>query len=215
MSRVGSSSIGVLIILLSSIVCGATIVSITTDGVETDLSEDELAQLAINITDEAADKITTYIQTTQVLGKYYGEPHNQRIEKIAIMMKSMISKNISLSELGIELNDGNSVIMLYYSGDAEFVGSNDVFEHPIWNNLDENSFGFVVTHDKDSSFVNYDKINDNTDMAYLVIKLSENMMMSKGDTMTVTLTPANGITRTIDLEAPLPMKSIVSLGLLE
>ena len=215
MDNVGSTSIALILLLVGSAVFGATVVSVTSDGVNNEPTENDLTQSLLKITDETSDKITTYIQTTQVLGKYYGEPHNQKIEKIVIMIKSMISKNISLADLSIELNNGNSVIMLYYSGDAEFIGSNDVFEHPIWNNIDESSFGFIVTHDKDGSLVNYDKINDNTDMAYLIIKLPEYMMMSKGDTMTVTINPSNGITRIIDLEAPLPMKSIVSLNLLE
>lgn len=210
MDNMGSTGIAVILILLSSAAFGTAIVSVTSNGLDNNPSEDDLAQLATQITDETADKITTYIQTTNILGKYYGEPHHQKIEKIVIMIKSMVSKDISLSELSLELNNGNSVIMLCYAGDAEFIGSNDVFEHPIWNNLDENSFGFIVTHDKDSSLVDYDTINDNTDMAYLIIKLPEYMAMSKGDTMTITLTPSNGITRTIDLEAPLPMKSIVS-----
>lgn len=210
MDDVGSTGIAVVLLLLSSAAFGATIVSVTSNGVNNNPSDEDLSQLAVKITDETIDKITTYIQTTQMLGKYYGEPHHQKIEKIAIMIKSMISKNVSLSELTIELNNGNAVIMLSYSGDAEFIGANDVFEHPIWNSIDENNFGFVVTHDKDSSLVDYNTINDNTDMAYLIIKLPEYMAMSKGDTMTITLSPSNGITRTIDLEAPLPMTSVVN-----
>ena len=101
--------------------------------------------------------------------------------------------------------------MLYYSGQADFIHSNSLFEHPIWNDLSENNFSFVVALDKDRSLVDYDTINDNTDMAYIAIKLSENFTMKKGDSIEITLFPSTGITRTIIVKAPLPIKQIVSL----
>ncbi len=59
--------------------------------------------------------------------------------------------------------------------------------------------------------MDYDAINDNTDMAYIIINLSEEFSMAKGETMDVTLLPSAGIKKTITLDAPLPMKQLVNL----
>jgi len=48
-------------------------------------------------------------------------------------------------------------------------------------------------------------------MAYIIIKLSEDFAMSKGETMTVTFLPLSGTTITFEIEAPLPMSKIVNL----
>ena len=54
-------------------------------------------------------------------------------------------------------------------------------------------------------------LNDNTDMFYITIQLSYEFTMKKGDTMTITLIPSTGITRTISIKAPIPLQDIVSL----
>ena len=111
----------------------------------------------------------------------------------------------------IKLNNGQQVKMLYYNRQAEFIESHSLFEHPIWNNMTDTNFSFIVILDKDRS-LDYDTINDNTDMAYIVIKLSEDFTMKKGDSLQVTLFPSTGIKKTIHLKAPLPIKPIVSLN---
>ena len=56
----------------------------------------------------------------------------------------------------------------------------------------------------------YDVINEDTDMAFVIIRLSDDMTMTKGDKLILTLFPSSGIARTIILEAPLSMRSIVT-----
>jgi len=46
-------------------------------------------------------------------------------------------------------------------------------------------------------------------MAYIVIKLSEEFALEKGDILVVALFPESGLQRTIKLEAPMLMRSIV------
>jgi len=58
----------------------------------------------------------------------------------------------------------------------------------------------------------FDTINDNTDMIYIVLKLPPDITMKKGDSLEITLFPSIGITKTIHLKAPLPIKQIVSLN---
>jgi len=213
MDNAGTTGITITMLLISSVVMGATIFNVTSNETEGNISENDLAELAQQLTDDTVDEITTYLKTPYILGKYYGSANHQKIEKIVINVESWISKDINMSELTIELYNENSVRILSYSGYAEAVESNDVFEHPIWNSITDYNFGIIVSHDKDNSLVDYDIINDRTDMAFLSIKLPENMAMSKGDIMTVILSPSNGITRTLELEAPLPMKSVVNFGL--
>lgn len=73
-------------------------------------------------------------------------------------------------------------------------------------------FGFIVILDKDQSIIDYGTINDNTDMTYIIIKLPNDFTMKKGDTLELTLSPSTGVTKTINLKAPLPIKQIVALN---
>ena len=77
--------------------------------------------------------------------------------------------------------------------EAQFVGSQPLFGHSLWDDFPEGTFGFIVTHDKDNSLVNYNTINKNTNMAYIVIKLSEEFALEKGDILVVTLFPESGL----------------------
>lgn len=209
MSNRGSIAITGAILITSVILISATAASLLGSESE-ETSEEDLIEYYNQVVDETIDEITTYLQITDKLGKYYGVPHQQKIEKIAIMVKPLISIDIDISELTIKLCDGNTVKILNYSGNAESIGSQSLFGHSLWNGLSEGTFGFIVTHDKDNSLVNYNTINKNTDMTYIVIKLSEEFALKKGDVLIVTLFPESGIQKTIKLEAPLPMRSIIS-----
>jgi len=210
MNEMGSTGTTATLLIISSIIFGAAIISATSSEITEETSDEgNLLNYAQQITDETSDEITTYLQTPYKLGKYYGPAHNQKIEKIIIMIKSMISKEINISDLTVKLFDGYNICLLSYSGNAELVEHYDVFEHPIWDKTTENDFSIIVTLDKDNSLVDHDKITEKTDMAYIIIKLPENMQMSKGDTMSITLIPTIGIQRTINIEAPLPMRPIV------
>jgi len=206
MNNRGGVGISAAILLISFILISITIASIITGGT-TETSEENMEE----ILDDVLDEISTYLQIKDVMGKYYSKSGEQKIEKVAILIKPLISQEIKISELTIKLCDGNIVKMLDYSGNAVFIDSNSLFEHPTWNDISDSNFGFVVIHDKDRSLVDYDAINDNTDMAYIIINLSEEFSMTKGETMNVTLFPSSGIKRTISLDAPLPMKQLVNL----
>lgn len=206
MNNNGGIGIITVILLVSFILIAATAVSVIMGN-----SEGRSKQDLEKMVNDAVDEISTYIQIKDVIGKYYFTGREQSIQKIAILITSLFSINMDASELMIKLCNGEQIKMLYYSGQAEFMHSNSLFEHPIWNNIEGNNFNFVVTRDKDRSLVDYNTINDNTDMAYIVIKLSEDFAMKKGDTMTITFFLSKGVTRTITVKAPLPMKQIVSL----
>ncbi len=162
--------------------------------------------------DNTVREISTYIQIKDTLGKYYSTEGEQRIQKIAILIKPLFSINMDTSKLMIKLNNGKQVKLLYYNEQAEFIGYHSLVEHPIWDTINDNDFGFIVTLDTDRSLVDHDVLNANIDMAYLIIKLSEDFTMKKGDTLEITLSPSTRITRTLVIEAPLPMKPVVTLN---
>jgi len=131
---------------------------------------------------------------------------------MAILIKPLFSIDIDASKLVIKLNNGKQIKMLYYNRQAEFISSNSLFEHQIWTTMTDTDFGFIVILDKDQSIIDYGTINDNTDMTYIIIKLPNDFTMKKGDTLELTLSPSTGVTKTINLKAPLPIKQIVALN---
>ena len=207
MNNQGATGIATAIILISVILIAATAASVILSNPEEIPNEADFEEML----DEVVDEISTYLQVKDMMGKYYPIGETLRIQKIAILIKPLFSIDLDISELMIKLHNGEQVRILYYGEQAEFISSYSLFEHPLWNNIDNNEFGFIVTLDKDRSLVDYDNINENTDLAYIAIKLTEDFAMKKGDTMTITLFPSTGISRTLTFTAPLPIKRVVYL----
>ncbi len=207
MNNQGATGIATAILLISFILIGATAASVIMDD-----SGNNPEENYEEILEEALDEISTYIQIKDALGKYNSTTEEQHIQKIAILIKPLFSIDIDASKLVIKLNNGKQIKMLYYNRQAEFISSNSLFEHPIWTTMTDTDFGFIVILDKDQSIIDYGTINDNTDMTYIIIKLSNDFTMKKGDTLELTLFPSTGITKTINLKAPLPIKQIVALN---
>ena len=207
MNNEGATGITTVILLVSFLLIGVTTASVLT-GNSKNISEQDFEKMV----DDIVDEISTYIQIKDVLGKYNSATEEQHIQKIAILIKPLFSIDIDASKLVIKLNNGKQIKMLYYNRQAEFISSNSLFEHPIWTTMTDTDFGFIVILDKDQSIIDYGTINDNTDMTYIIIKLPNDFTMKKGDTLELTLFPSTGITKTINLKAPLPIKQIVALN---
>lgn len=197
-----TSSILMVSLILIGVTVGSTILGETT-GTTT---EDDYQQMV----DEIIDGISTYIQIKDQKGKYYDIDGEQRIEKIALWISPLVSQDIDVSQLTIQLYDGERVVILTYDGNAEDMKPYSLFEHPIWDNLTGANFGFVSIVDLDRSLVDYDTINENSDNSYVLIRLPEDMTLASRGSLTVTLFPSTGIVRTTILDAPLPMKSVVT-----
>jgi len=202
----GIAGIALAIILAGIIITAGVAASVILGGSDNGTEEDYE-----QILNEALDEISTYIQIKDMVGKFYSIDGEKRIQRIALLIKPLFSIDIDVSELTIKLNNGKQISMLYYDGNANFINVNPLFEHPVWNEQNENNFGFIVILDKDESLVNHSIINENTDMAYITIKLPEDFELKKGDSMQITLFPSTGITRTIEIKAPAPVTSIVNL----
>ena len=141
------------------------------------------------------------------MGKYYTINGTQKIQKIALLIKPLVTTKIDFSEFSIKISNNEDVQILKYNGSIDQIGRNFLFENSVWENICYGYFGVLVVTDKDQSMINYEVLND--DSVYLLIKLSEKFTLQKGDSLTVTLLPSSGLQKTLTLTAPLPMKSIV------
>jgi len=206
MTKQGNLGIASVVILISFILLAMTAFSVLSDDTTNSTSEEEIQEMI----DDSLEEITKYIQITDKIGKFYGPPNQQKIQKIAIMIKPIFSNEIDVSDITIKITNGNTIKILSYSGFAQPVDTYHLFEHPIWNNITENTFSLIATHDKDNSISNFNVLNKNTDMAYIIINLPSDYYMKKGDTIILQFLLSSGIIKTMDLEAPLPMRSIAS-----
>ena len=207
MNNKGNLGIATVILILSFILIAATAASVITRT----SSQNNLTQQDVNqMVNEAVDEISTYIQVKDMIGKYTKNNNNQEIHQVALLLKPFFTIDLDVSTLTVKLDNGEQIQILRYSQKAEYIGSQSLFEHNIWEETPENTFSLLVLQDTDNSMVQYGTINENTDMAYLLISLSEDFALKSGETLTVTLFPSTGITRTLTLTAPLPMHSVIS-----
>jgi len=204
MNKLGSIGIATGVLLISLILITATAASVINNQTS-GISEENIEQML----DDVLNEITTYIQIKDKIGKYYTTNGETQIEKIAILIKPLISENIDISDLTIKLCNGEDIKILSYSGNSEFIGSQKLFNHQIWDKITYDTFGFIVLSDRDDSLDSYSVLNK--DMAYMIIKLSEDFAISKGESIIVTFLPLSGTTITLELKAPLPMSKIVTL----
>jgi len=211
MGNIRTSAI-TMITLVVFILIVLTVISVistnTTDATEP--TENDLIKILERAVDESVDEITSYLKITHRIGKYQGYSN---IQKIAFEIKPLISKEIDMN-ITIRLLDKNNVKFLEYNGNSARIGSNYLFDHPIWDTLTDEHFSYIITHDKDNSMTNYNMINENTDRAYIIINFPQEFYIKKGDTMAVTFIPHPGIERTIVInptELPMTSDSIVEL----
>jgi archaellin len=193
----GSVGLIAIILLLSALLIGVTAASIITISSNGNLSEEEIEQ----IVDDTIDEITTYIQIKDAIGKYYGEPPQQRIEKIALMITPLFSKEIDISSIQIKLSNKDNLQFLSYDNKVDKIGSYTLFEHYLWEEL---------SNDRDNSIKDFNTFNKNSDVAYIIVNLPQEYCMKKGEEIMVTLFPSTGIERSLTLQAPLPIKNIVT-----
>jgi len=186
-------------VVLASVIIGLT--SETTSATEKQNYE--------HIVDETIDELAIYIQIRDQKGKYYKIDDEYKIQKIALLISPLVSQDIDVTGLTIMLDNGENIRVLYYNGNSENLDSNTLFEHIIWDGLNSNEFSFITIIDDDNSIVNFNTINDYCDNAYLIFKLLPDMQLCKKDKMIITLFPSTGIDRTIFLEAPPALTSVV------
>ncbi len=200
------TGVTIVILMISLMLIGITVASVITDGTTGTTTEQDYDQ----ILDETIDEISTYLMIKDQKGKFSEVNGEQRIDKIALWVSPLVSQEIDVSQLTIQLDNGKDVMFLTYDGNAENMLSNSLFNHPIWNDMNGSDFGFISVVDLDESLVDFNVINDYSDNAYVVFRLPNDMTLLKNEKITVTLFPSTGITRTIALKAPMPMSSVIT-----
>jgi archaellin len=109
----------------------------------------------------------------------------------------------------MQLLSRDTLKILNYTGMVKKYSGGSLFDDSIWDNITESNFGFLVINDIDDSMIDFDLINENSDRSYLVFKLSDGMALEKYDSLYVSILPGNGLTRSISLKAPMPIKPLV------
>jgi archaellin len=206
MNNNGISAVTPVILLVSFILIGSTVASVMSDS-SSDVSEQDLEEMV----DEIVKEVSTYLKIEDIMGKYYTSEDGAKIQRIVIMIKPLFSVDINVSELMIKISNGESVKILYYGGKSVFIQENSLFDHYLWDDTTNNNYNLIVLLDTDRSIIDFDVINDNTDFMYIIINLPDDFQMKKNQSMTLSIFLANGITRSVNLKAPLPMKNVVSL----
>ena len=200
------STVTIAVLTISSLMMGATITSVMDAESDSITTENDIKKLA----SDAVDEISTYLQIRDLKGKFSKINGVQKIEKIAILISPLVTQNIDISRLTIQINNGRILKILGNNGIIELLDSNSIFEHPIWDKLDGNNFGFISISDYDRSMTTNNLLNDFSDNVYIVIRLPTGMAMKTYDKIVIDLFPATGMTSTILLEAPFSMSRIIT-----
>jgi archaellin len=194
------------ILIISLFLIGITLADVISSETTGNISEQQLEQM----TEETIEELSSYLLIKDQIGKFKEINGEQRIEKIALWITPLVTQTIDVSTLSIKINNGERVLFLKYNNNSANLEQYSLFENVIWNNLNGTNFGFISIIDMDDSLVNYNTLNDCSDNAYIVFSLPESISFKKHDKIVVTLFPSTGITRTIELKAPLPIKSVVT-----
>jgi archaellin len=194
------------ILLIGFVLIGAVSASVLLNNT-TSITNTDLNQL----TNEVIDEISTYIQIKTVVGKFQSIHGDQQIQKIAILIKPLVSFNIDITHMIIKISTSNQLYILYFNGNTSPIGPYSLFDHPLWDTLIGNNYTIIPLIDDDSSIMKYHTINKNTDNAFLLLNLPDDSAMKKGDILEITLIPSPGTERTVILEAPLPTSHVVTL----
>ena len=195
-----------VVLLISFLLIGAVSAEVLLTD-QTDISEEDLNK----ITNEIVDELCSYLQIKQIIGKYQMIQSEQKIQNIAVFIKPLVTQDIDVSSITIMLSNGEQLHLLFYNGQAAFIGSNSLFEHPLWDTMPNGSFSLLSTIDDDNSIIQSHLLNKNTDMAFILVKLPDKMAIQYGVEIEMTISASPGLSRTVTLEPPMPMKSVVTL----
>ena len=193
MNNIGSGGIATISLLTSFLLIGATTSSVMFGA------SDDLAIDAEQIANDALNEITTYLKIDDVIGKYYTSNGICEVEKIVILVKPFTRNTINMSDVIIKICNNNNIMLLDYSGYAVESNSGALFEHHVWATIN-NTFGLIVTLDKDRSLLDYGIMNG--DIAFIAVKLSDQFAMGNRESLAISIIPTKGITSSVFLETP-------------
>lgn len=159
---------------------------------------------------DALDEISTYLQIENAYGEY-SSSSPPKLTKIAILVSPFFHGTLDISQWVLQIHTPYALHIQTYNRSIANLDSYTVFTHPLWDNLQTNTFGVISIQDLDNSLTKHHVFTDTTDQAFIIILLEESNGILKGEHVTIALTPGSGIKKTIEFTAPLPIRSIVSL----
>jgi archaellin len=197
-----TAGIILIIVILIAAAAGSVIIQTTQNVSNQDLTR---------ITNDALDEITTYFQIKNVVGKYENIQGQEGIQRIALLIKPLVSLHLDIAKITIMISNGNDLRILSFSGQVAPISSYSLFGHPLWESMDEGSFSVISTIDDDNSMTDSHIINKNTDMGFIILDLPATDPLLYGESLEVTLIPSPGNECSVTLEPPLPTSRVVSL----
>ncbi|HEC82151.1 MAG TPA: hypothetical protein ENI42_07015 [Thermoplasmatales archaeon] len=204
MNNIGSTGIITVPLLSSLLVFSAASTNIFENS-------DNLSKDVEKMVNDVVEEVATYIVIKDAIGKYY---HNAdgvpKVRKIVVLVKPLIPSVINISELTIEISNGNDVMLLSYSGKAMQSNSAALFEHQIWDKTVD-AFSLIVLIDKDKSLLDHGIMNE--DLALIAIRLPDKFAMGDDESITLSIIPVRGAITSVVLETLFFHSSnVVSLG---
>jgi archaellin len=207
MNNQGNLGITTGILLIGFLLIGAVSASVIINTTQTVSSDKDLNK----ITNEVVDKICSYIEIKDIVGKFQQVQGQQKITQLLILINPLISQQIDIKHMTIKLTDGEQLRFLYFNGNVNTVNSYSLFDHPSWNTITPDTYSILSVIDDDGSITSSHVFNKNTDLAFIQIKLSPEAALIKGDSLQITILPSPGMERTVTIEAPLPTTHVVTL----
>ena len=199
MNRWGSVGISTFTFLGILLLLGAGVSSILL-GQSTETSEE-----FEDVADEVLNEISTYFMIKNVVGRFDCTNSNAELQRIVILTKPLIPTTVNLSDMYVQISDGNALISLSYNGSYS-KAHGDIFGNEIWNEIDENEFGIMILTDSDNSI---DAGYLNKDLVYLAIIVPSSFTIHPNDHIVVSLIPESGYTENVHISMPFILNSKV------
>ncbi|MBS3778357.1 MAG: hypothetical protein KGY50_03580 [Candidatus Thermoplasmatota archaeon] len=198
-----SAALPLVLLLLAILFVALTATSMITT--ETTSSQEDLQQYV----DDAVNELTSYIKIQHVYGVYSQEkPYH--LTKIAIQATPLFHQEINLSTWLIQLQTKTKLQLYHYNYTVSSLESSGIFSNSQWNQIQSNNFGIISIQDKDNSLINYHSFSEPNDIAFFSLSV-QNLSITKGDYVTLLLSPGTGVEKTISFNAPLPTRKVVNL----
>ena len=198
-----SAALPLVLLLIAIMFIALTATSMITT--ETTSSQEDLEQYV----DDAINELTSYLKIQQVYGTYTQNPP-YHLTKIAILATPLFHQEINLSTWIIQLQTKTNLQLYTYNHTVSPLDSSSVFSHSQWNQLTKPYFGIISIQDSDQSLSKFHCFNEPNDMAFFTLSV-EDLSITKGQQITLFLSPGTGIEKTITFQAPLPTKTVVNL----
>jgi archaellin len=198
-----SAALPLILILLAVIFIALTATSMITT--QTTSSQQDIQQYV----DDALYEITSYIQINNVYATYSKQAPYQ-LEKIAIFASPFFRQDIDLSTYIIQIQTESNIHLYTYNNTISPLESTGVFSQSQWDLLTNQHFGIISIQDTDQSLLSHHSFSEPSDTAAFTMQVDD-LCITKGDYVTILISPGAGVEKTISFKAPLPTRTVVNL----